>query len=46
MKAGKKGRQSDHQKAWQAEAERAGNKYVVARSFEEFIEAIRAYLDE
>lgn len=45
MKAGK-GKQSDHQRAWQAEAERAGNKYIVVRSIEEFIEAVEEYLND
>lgn len=45
MKHGR-GKQSDHQRAWQAQAERAGNKYVVARSLEEFQQAIMEYLNE
>lgn len=40
------GKQSAHQRAWQAQAERAGNKYVIVRSIEEFADAIEDYLDE
>lgn len=45
MKHGR-GKQSDHQKTWQAEAERAGNKYVVVRSEEEFMDEVKKYLGE
>lgn len=38
------GRQQDTQKRWQAEAEKAGNKYIVVRSLEDFITQIRNYL--
>ena len=39
-----KGRQSTMQKAWQQAAEEAGNKYIVVRSIEEFIDAVNEYL--
>jgi hypothetical protein len=39
-----KGRQSPMQKAWQTAAEDAGNKYVIVRSIEEFIEAVKGYI--
>jgi len=38
------GRQSPEQKEWQKQAENAGNKYVVFRSVEEFIEIVNDYL--
>lgn len=38
------GRQQETQKRWQAEAEKAGNKYIVVRSLEDFMEQIRTYL--
>lgn len=38
------GRQSISQKQWQADAEAAGNKYVVIRSFEQFVNEIKNYL--
>lgn len=41
-----KGVQRESQKIWQAECEKAGNKYVVVRSFDSFREAITSYLDE
>ena len=34
------------QKEWQKECEAAGNKYVVVRSLEEFIEVVNGYLAE
>jgi len=43
MKAGK-GKQSDNQKEWQQAAEKAENKYVVCRSFDEFKREIEGYL--
>lgn len=43
MKNGK-GRQSENQKAWQVDAERNGNKYVVCRSIDDFIGTINVYL--
>lgn len=39
-----KGRQSEKQKEWQHVAEMCGNKYVVVRSFEQFVKEITAYL--
>lgn len=41
-----KGRQSDSQKAFQALAESAGNRYVVCRSFDDFRKAIQVYFHE
>ena len=38
------GRQSESQKAWQADAERNGSKYVIIRSVDQFIETINNYL--
>lgn len=43
MKHGK-GKQTDNQIAWQKAAEKFGNKYVVCRSIEEFIDTIKSYL--
>lgn len=40
----KAGRQSANQKEWQKAVEKAGYKYVVCRSLEEFIKAINDYL--
>ena len=40
----KEGRQSDSQKLWQADAEANGNKYVVIRSVEQFVNEIKKYL--
>ena len=39
-----KGRQSDTQKAWQADAEKNENKYFICRSLDQFIETINNYL--
>ena len=39
-----KGRQSEEQKAWQAAAEREGNRYVVIDRQEDFQDLIRDYL--
>lgn len=39
-----KGRQSDNQKWWQAEAERNGIRYEVCRSFDQFETLINDYL--
>lgn len=39
------GRQSPKQKEWQEAAEKAGNKYVIVRSEEEFMAEIREYLE-
>ena len=39
-----KGRQTQHQKDWQRIAEIHGNKYVIVRSFDDFVKAITAYL--
>jgi hypothetical protein len=40
----KSGTQTELQKSWQELAERHGNKYVVCRSFDEFINAVNGYL--
>jgi len=45
MKAGK-GRQTEHQKAWQKSFEKAGNRYEICRSFDEFRKVIEGYLRE
>ncbi|MDD4921758.1 MAG: VRR-NUC domain-containing protein [Bacteroidales bacterium] len=39
-----KGRQTEHQKAFQHDVEVAGGRYVVIRSLDEFIEIINDYL--
>ena len=39
-----KGRQSASQLEWQRTAEKAGNKYVVIRSFDAFISEVESYL--
>ncbi|MCK9592703.1 MAG: VRR-NUC domain-containing protein [Methanoregula sp.] len=44
MKAGT-GRQSESQKQFQQAAEKAGNKYVIVRTFEEFVDNIHRYLN-
>lgn len=38
------GKQSEHQKEFQQQAEAAGNKYVIARSVMDAIEAVKEYL--
>lgn len=38
------GRQSAEQRAWQKNAEKYGNKYVICHSLEEFMFAIKRYL--
>lgn len=40
----KEGRQSDSQRHWQADAEANGNKYVVIRSVDQFVNEIKKYL--
>jgi hypothetical protein len=40
----KRGQQSAEQKAWQREAEKVGNRYIVVRSIEQFISIINEYL--
>lgn len=40
-----KGRQSPEQKAWQAAAEKKGNKYVVCHGLVEFVTAVCNYLE-
>lgn len=41
-----KGRQSDHQRAWQQAAEQLGGvKYVICRSVDDFITAVSDYLN-
>lgn len=39
-----KGRQSDSQKEWQEAAEKSGNRYVICRTLEEFINTITNYM--
>jgi hypothetical protein len=41
-----KGRQRDSQKIFQAKAERAGYKYAICRSADEFIETINKYITQ
>lgn len=41
-----KGRQQDTQKKWQASVEAVGNKYVVCRSLDEFVETVNDYLND
>ena len=41
-----KGRQQESQKEWQKAVESAGNKYVVCRSLDEFIEVVTDYLKD
>lgn len=38
------GRQSESQKEWQRIAEICGNKYVIIRSFEQFVKTVTEYL--
>lgn len=45
MKVGKN-TQTANQKQWQHEAEKAGNKYVVVRKFDEFRQVIEEYLNK
>ncbi len=40
-----RGKQTKLQKEWQAEAEKQGNKYVVCRSVDDFIEEVNNYLN-
>jgi len=40
----KASRQNPNQKLWQAAAEKAGNAYVVVRTFEDFQDVVRHYL--
>ena len=40
----REGRQSDSQRHWQADAEANGNKYVVIRSVNQFVNEIKKYL--
>lgn len=39
------GRQSDHQRAFQADVEKAGGRYVIVRSIEEFTETVNEYIN-
>lgn len=41
----KKSKQRESQIAWEQDATKAGNKYVVCRSIDEFIEAVNSYLN-
>lgn len=43
MKAGA-GRQTDLQKKWQERFEKAGNKYIICRDAEDFVNIVRKYL--
>lgn len=45
MKA-KNGRQSEYQQQFKKAAESAGNKYVICRTFEEFVENVNQYLTD
>ena len=38
------GKQSDRQKAWQISTQNAGNKYVIVRTIEEFIDVVNEYI--
>jgi hypothetical protein len=40
-----KGKQSENQQRWEESARKHGNKYVVCRSIEEFIQIINEYLE-
>jgi len=40
-----KGKQTTLQKEWQIAAEKHGNRYVIVRSIEEFIEIIKEYIN-
>jgi hypothetical protein len=44
MKSGKNG-QTESQKAFQKDAELVGNKYVIVRTFDEFVKEISYYLN-
>lgn len=44
MKNGDKGRQQTTQKEWQKKVEEAGYKYIICRSFAQFMSEIYAYL--
>lgn len=39
-----KGRQSNSQKEWQEAAEKAGNRYVICRTFDQFRKEVSGYL--
>lgn len=41
-----KGRQQESQKEWQKAVESVGNKYVVCRSLDEFMNAVEGYLKD
>lgn len=40
------GRQSPEQKEWQRKAEMAGNKYIICRNVETFMQEVKNYLDK
>ena len=40
------GRQSESQKLWQVDAEANGNKYVVVRNIDQFVNEVKKYLAE
>lgn len=42
----KSGKQQESQKLWQQEAEKAGNKYVVCRSLDEFMKEVNDYMKD
>lgn len=44
LKNGKKGIQSENQHQWELAALSAGNKYVICRTFEEFMNEVNQYL--
>jgi hypothetical protein len=46
MKAGKSGRQSQHQLAFQRDAEGVGNRYIICRTFDDFRNAVTQHLNE
>jgi hypothetical protein len=41
-----KGYQRESQKVWQAQAEKNGNKYVIIRSFDDFMQTVNDYIGE
>jgi hypothetical protein len=41
-----KGKQSEHQKEYQAEVEKQGYKYIICRSVQDFIKEIEEYMEE
>lgn len=41
-----KGKQSEHQREYQAELEKQGYKYIICRSVQDFIKEIEEYMEE